>query len=723
MRSESENDLARQGSGVRGELDLAAIRRTLSRRRSWVFVPTALCFLAALVGVNVVEPRYTAESKILIENQENFFTRPDRGERETVQLPDDEAVQSQVPLVSSRDIARDAIKLLNLQGNPEFDPLAGGPGPVTRLLVLLGLERDPLQVASDERILTSYYDKLTVYPLVRSRVLSIQFTAHDPDLDAKAANTVSSLYINLQSDNKRASAHNAAESLATLIADIKVRAAAADTKAQEYRAQNGLLIGTNNTTITAQQLAEVSTQLGQARTAQADAQAKAQILRDMIRANRIGEVPDVANNDLVRRISDQRITLKTQIAQQSRTLLPGHPRMQELSAQLADLEQQMRAAAEKSVRTLENEAHIAAGRVDNLKAELDSQKQTATAASADEVSLRELESQARLLKDQLEFNTQKYQEAIARESAASTPADARIISRAVSPETPSFPKKGPMIAIFTLAGLVVSCGVLIGRELLSGRAFAVEPGARILPVQVAGMERDGDELARASFRPTLAGEGPSQRSELAREVASASSTNFSTVLNVIHAHRKAHGGDCVAVLGTGNETSVMPAALDLARTLASGSRTVLVDCGASTPGLTTLLGSRDGGEGTDLGLNDLLAGRATFAEVIHRDPLSRLHVVSTGSHTSLGGDTFDLVVDALAETYDHVVLAMPFSALSGRAVESGHRFDLAVLLVSPTLPRVSLDDTRAKLYAAGVPDVVAVDLGANSVAELARSAA
>ena len=36
--------------------------------------------------------------------------------------------------------------------------------------------------------------------------------------------------------------------------------------------------------------------------------------------------------------------------------------------------------------------------------------------------LNTLESQARLLKDQLEFNTAKYQEAVARENAVSTPA-------------------------------------------------------------------------------------------------------------------------------------------------------------------------------------------------------------------------------------------------------------------------------------------------------------
>ena len=81
----------------------------------------------------------------------------------------------------------------------------------------------------------------------------------------------------------------------------------------------------------------------------------------------------------------------------------------------------LRMAGEKTVRQLENDARIAAGRVDNLKAALDASKVTASDAGTGEVTLRGLEQQAKLLKDQLDFNTQKYQEAVARENAVSTP--------------------------------------------------------------------------------------------------------------------------------------------------------------------------------------------------------------------------------------------------------------------------------------------------------------
>ena len=72
------------------------------------------------------------------------------------------------------------------------------------------------------------------------------------------------------------------------------------------------------------------------------------VVFDMLKQGRISEVADVANNDLVRRIGEQRVTVKAQLALESRTLLPGHPRIKELKAEIADLEGELRSAADKT---------------------------------------------------------------------------------------------------------------------------------------------------------------------------------------------------------------------------------------------------------------------------------------------------------------------------------------------------------------------------------------
>ena len=713
MQIESLDGTMRREPGVRRELDVAHVGRVIAQRKFWVIAPVIACLLGSVVAVNVIKPRYTAEAKILIENQESFFTRPDRTDRDAAPLPDDEAIQSQVQIVSSRDIARETIKTLDLQGDPEFDPIASGLGPVSRLLVLLGLEPDPLRATAEDRMLSAYYDRLSVYPVVKSRVLSVQFTSVDPDLAAKAANTIADRYIALQSDAKRDSARAAATSLASLIADLKVKVAEAETAAQEYRAQNGLLVGTNNTPIASQQLADLTTQLAQAHTAEADAQAKAKILRDMIKANRVADVPDVANSDLIRRISEQRVSLKAQIAQQAMTLLPGHPHMKELNAQLADIDSQLRTAGEKMVRQLENDSHIAAGRVENLKAALDSSKATASTAGTDEVTLRCLEQQSRLLKEQLDFDTQKYQEAVARENAVSTPADARVFSRAIAPELPSYPKKLPTIGIITFAGLILSVGILIARELLSGRAFVEDVEARSLPRSLGREPGFGDEVM-ADLRPTMAAAYPAVPQPVLDE-------DMAALLAAIRQHDTGAGAVRILLTGADDAIDVVPAALRLARTMAREARVILVDCGTQRGTFEELIAQ---GAGTPSpGLGDLLAGRTTFADVIYRDPNSRLHLVPRGTMgEERDGGGFAVLMDALTHTYDRVVLSVPVPK-TGELLRGVDRADLAVLLLSRRQTTAEIDACRAALYAAGSPAVYTLNAEDERLGQAARAAA
>ena len=115
-------------SSVTGEIDLARIARAISAKRWWVIGPTVAMFAGSAIFVNVVKPRYSAEARVLLENQENFIPRADKTERVAEILPDPEAVQSQIQLLTSRDLARRVIKTLDLQGNDEFDPLAQGHG-------------------------------------------------------------------------------------------------------------------------------------------------------------------------------------------------------------------------------------------------------------------------------------------------------------------------------------------------------------------------------------------------------------------------------------------------------------------------------------------------------------------------------------------------------------------------------------------------------------------
>src|SRR5438270_4593801 len=114
------------------------------------------------------------------------------------------------------------------------------------------------------------------------------------------------------------------------------------------------------------------------------------------------------NSEIIRRLNEQRVTLRAQLAEQSSTLLDNHPRIKELKAQIADLDRQIRDEAQRLARSLENDARIAGAKLESLQAELSQLKALAASSSGQDVELRALEREAKAQRDLLESYLAKY---------------------------------------------------------------------------------------------------------------------------------------------------------------------------------------------------------------------------------------------------------------------------------------------------------------------------
>src|SRR5437868_8924203 len=465
-----------------GDLDLRALGQALARKRGWIIVPTALALVLSVVAVNLVTPRYKSEARILVDGRENVFLRPSGERNEERTSFDAEAVTSQVQLVQSRDLAREIIKKNKLAERPEFDPVLGGLSPLKSMLALFGIGRDPFSLTPEERVLDAYYDRFIAYAVDKSRVIVIEFQSRDPELAARVANSIAEGYLVLQQNARQAQAKSAGQWLSGEIENLRKRVAEAESRVEDFRSKSSLFVGTNNTTLSNQQMGELNTQLNNARALKSDAESKARLIREMLQSGKPIEASEVLNSELIRRLSEQRVTLRAQLAEQSSTLLDGHPRIKELKAQLADLDRQIREEAGKVSRTLENDARIAAGRVDSLSASLEASKKQATSTNGQDVQLRAMEREAKSQRDLLESYLAKYREATARENIDAAPADGRIISRALVSNTPAFPKKLPIVLIATLATLMLSAGAIATGELL--RMTAPRSSVAFVPAPV-----------------------------------------------------------------------------------------------------------------------------------------------------------------------------------------------------------------------------------------------
>jgi succinoglycan biosynthesis transport protein ExoP len=375
----------------------------------------------------------------------------------------------------------------------------------------------------------------------------------------------------------------------------------------------------------------------------------------MLQSGKPIEASEVLNSELTRRLSEQRVTLRAQLAEQSSTLLDGHPRIKELKAQLADLDRQLREEASKISRSLDNDARIAGGRVEGLSASLEQLKKQATSTNGQDVQLRAFEREAKAQRDLLESYLAKYREANTRENIDAAPADGRVISRATVSNTPAYPKKLPIVLIATLATLMLTAGAVATGELLRMTApRAAAPRAEVVfaselapvPAPAAVTVADADDApVFDEIRPEIESEpGPDIASEL---------TEIEQLAEALRGAGEA--ARKVTIVGTASSESITLTALALARLIAANARVVVVDLSASP---TTI--SAVSVDPSAPGLAELMLGEASFSQVITKDRLSRVHLVSAGRPGSdralLQSPRLTLAIDALLRVYDHVLL-------------------------------------------------------------------
>jgi uncharacterized protein involved in exopolysaccharide biosynthesis/Mrp family chromosome partitioning ATPase len=691
-----------------GELSLGLVGRALWRRKRLIVVSVLTVAALAYVAVNLITPRYKSEARVLVEGRENIFLRPEADkalmDRTTV---DPETVTSQVQLVLSRDLAREVIEQLKLADNPEFNAALQGFSPLS-VLRMIGILRDPMSMSLDERVLTAYYERLNAFAVEKSRVIAIEFQSSDPDLAARIANSIAEKYLTFQQVAKQDQARAASRWLSGELGRLRDRVTEAEAKVESFRAQTNQYVGTNNTSLSNQQLAELSSQVSAARAQKADAEARGRLLREALSRGQSLETLDIANSELIRRLSEQRVALRGQLAEQSSTLLPQHPRIKEMKAQIGDLDQQIRAEGERLARSFENEARVAGARLETLGASLDALKRQTASTSDQDVQLRGLEREAKAQRDLFESYLAKYREATARDTIAAAPADARIISRASASNVPYFPKKVPIVLIAALGTFSLICAFIVTGTLLSAeieRPLAVPVPVEAVPAEPVVAVRSPQARSRSTDHLPAAAKvpPPPEPPEPAKRTSPPDGVVVGLGVDGVAAALRQAGGRAIAVFGSARDVGTTLTAIALARRLAGDARVVLVDLAFASPNVHVI-----SGEPNAPGIADLVNGAATFGDIITRDRSSRLHLVAAGR---LGGEAGEVLaspmladaISALAQSYDHLVIdAGSVAQTAPAAIVAMTRH---AVLVGGDTEAQTLQDLGGQMRSAGFADV------------------
>lgn len=621
------------------------------RRRKWPFLlAVVLPPLLALLALGQITPRYTATGTLIYDPSE-YSAR----ELQSILRADpttDAVMASQAEIVRSLPAAGRVAERFVLDRSPEFNWRLRSPSLLAQLrnaVVSLWqswfggapVKPEPSPEAVRHAVAHAVQNAITARNLKQTRLIEVSFTTEDPALAALAANMAMDIYVTGQLDSKFDAVKRASEWLRGRVADLRREVRDGEDRIAAYRAREGLVQGVQAGLAT-EQVSRLNTDLLQARGELAQSQARLDVAR-----GRSGGAAQAAISPSVVQLRSQQELLAGQLQALLTRLGANHPDALALRHQLEAAQRAVGAETARVVSAAEAEVRSGRARVAALERDLaDGQSQIDRNAQA-QVPLnamqRDVEASRTLLNSVLERI-----QTTAQQTAIEQP-DARVVSPALPPSEPSFPRSKLMLAA------AAAFGVFFGLLLV----WLLELADTSL--------RSGDEVRARLGLPCFALVPQVSRRSLGWVRVAEYGTYkplspFAEQLRALRAGLwlRARQPKVVAITAARPSEGKTTVAVALGRSAAiNGERVVVVDCDIRQPSLAQLLDA----EGKP-GLVDCVLGHATLAEITQADDLSEAAFIPAGSaEIDAAGlftsDAMRKLLEQLRAEYDLVLLDAP----------------------------------------------------------------
>ena len=660
--------------GVDGVDSRLVFTKLLSRKWMIAACTTVLFGLFSVIVLSI-PAWYTSEAEIVID------IRPQGGDLASVlsRLPaDSQAVITEAEALRSRPLAEKTIAQLNLLANPEFNPAVSSDDrsigqQLLRLksrvaAFLKGLIKGPPRTGSDRSVQNdandSFLSHLRVSPLGRSQILKATYTSKDPELASKILNTLISLYLQAQIERRLALPETLSAFMRVELDRVQARVRAANEAVEHYRneaeLQQGIVQGRDALLLT-QELSGANTELLTVRAKRQDAQSRL----NEIRANPTAFAEVLASptiQQLRRQLSTSRDTLFQLLA----TYGPGNPKVVQLVASIADIEQRIKGEAAKIASSIASEVAVQTEREADLVRTVGKLREQIQSTGGARVNLAMLEQEAADSRSIL-TNVQSQYNQLASQRALQL-ADSYVLTPAEAPTVKSFPDTTSFMAISLAGAFALSCG---GALLLERRRETIRSSHEVktrLATRTLGVI---PRLAR-------------NHTAVAEVVLEAHSRYTESVRGLFSNLRLVGDGGRVILVTSAQpgegKTSVAIALSSLAAL--SGKRVMLIDCDLRRPSVHTALQA-------DMrpGLTDVLQKRADTPDALRCDEMSGLHYLTCGAIGPHSANLLSItgmrtLISELRESYDLVILDSPPSALVSDARILAQIVDQVVFVVS-----------------------------------------
>jgi succinoglycan biosynthesis transport protein ExoP len=664
------------------EIDFVPASPTFGERLDFIlgflrrrYLSIVICLLLSLpVGAwryFTTPASYTATATMMIETRrsplQSLLGEP---------LPDASWIESQIGVLKSQSVAAYVVKQLRLAEDPDF--VRSAPGLLDRVRARLGLEVPPPPTDGTRTAdaINKLRSQLDVRRIGQSYMMNIEFHSDNPDQAVKIANAMIDGFIYDQLNAKYQSNRRASDWLQERLQNLREQTASAERAVIEFKAKNNIVTA-GGTLMSEKQLTDFTAQLAAARTRTAELKARFDRIHAVHEAYQQErpastgdeEISEAMSNGIISNLRGQYLELVNKEADWSVRYGKNHYAVVNLRNQIRDIRKSIRDELGRIEESVKSEYEIAKKRENDSEKGLASIVSQSNDTNQAQVALFSLEAAAQSYRKLYDSFLQQYTESVQQQSYPIS--DARPVSAA------SAIKSGPQIwqswALTIFLGGLFGGGIGILREKLDRGVRTKEQVRSLLDTNCLGLvpllTNLGGKSSNAVAAPLPGSRGSTRVGSLPGTLRAAFDEPFSPYVEAIRAvkvtldlNRKPGRPMVTGVISCLPNEGKSSIAAAMAMLIAqSGARVILVDCDVRNPSLSRALAPS-----AEIGLMDVLAGRAAFSDAIWTIPNTSMAFLPM-VHNSALPNALEMLASEATETlfsllrvkYDYVIVDLP----------------------------------------------------------------
>jgi chain length determinant protein EpsF len=356
---------------------------------------------------------------------------------------------TQVDIIQSKNVTLDVIKRLHLD-------------EVKSLQQQFAEATEGKQADLNEWLAELLQQKLSVMPSKESSVISIGYKGVDPVFAATMANAFAESYINLSLKLKIDPAIKASQYLSEQTKALRDNLQHAQDRLATYQQEHGLTSIQEAYDVETSKLRDLSSQYSLAQTQSIDANSR----RNDASKN-LSDSPDVVQNPVIQNLRMSLVSAEAKLADTAQRYSRNHPMYIASEAEVAKLRSQLNTEIDRTVVSLSNNASINSQRLNDLKFQLEKQKQKVLELNRSRSDLSILEKEVQIAQNALESVNNRFSQTALE--GQSNQGDISVLETAVPPLEPSNPSLF-LIAPFSLViGALLGCLFALLAEMLDRR--------------------------------------------------------------------------------------------------------------------------------------------------------------------------------------------------------------------------------------------------------------